>query len=147
MKKILLPTAIITIAFAACKKSSVETAVPAATTHLGLWKGKYSLTTNTQPTENVIYLFNENGTGKVFNGTDTATAAQRGNGSWALSGKTIVFQYTYTNAPTSDFYILFVTDDNFTKSIGQNTIDHWGTGNILTRTNNVAKGSLSLTKQ
>jgi hypothetical protein len=146
MKKILLATAIIIIAFTACKKSSAETPVPAAPTHLGLWKGKYSLTTNTQPTENVLYLFRQDGTMRVYNGLDTLTATQKGDGIWIKSPNTarVYFcQYAYVGTPTSFFSMGFEGNETFTES----TSGTWYIGEVITNPTNAAlKGIVKLTR-
>jgi hypothetical protein len=146
MKKILLATAIITIAFTACKKSSTETPAPAAPTHLGLWKGKYSVSTTTQPTENVLYLFRQDGTMRVYNGLDTLTATQKGGGIWTRSLYTdrIYFcQYAYIGAPTSFFSMRFEGNETFTES----TNGTWYIGEVITNPTNVAlKGIVKLTR-
>jgi hypothetical protein len=130
MKKILLATAIITIAFTACKKSSTETPAPAAPTHLGLWKGKYSLTTTTQPTLPVFALLTKDGNAKIYNGADTATAIKSLGGIWGLTlGKLIQIVYKMPGANVEN-YILFESNDDFTAT-KNNTTASWGTGNIL----------------
>jgi hypothetical protein len=144
MKKILFITAIIIIAFTACKKSSVETSVPAVPTHLGLWKGRYSISTTTQPTQDVYLLLSKDGAAKVYNGADTATAIQKSEiGGWALNGQRIIVTYSFVLG--SLLSMNFYCDENFTKSIALNTADVWGTGNYLGNTF-VQKGCVTFTK-
>jgi hypothetical protein len=144
MKKILLAATIITIAFTSCKKSSVETPAPTAPTHLGLWKGKYSVSTTTQPTQDVYVLLTKDGAAKVYNGADTATAIQKSdNGGWALNGQRIIVTYFFVLGSTLSMN--FYCDENFTKSIAANTGDVWGTGNYLGNTF-VLKGWVTFTK-
>jgi hypothetical protein len=144
MKKILFITAIIIIAFTACKKSSVETPVPAVPTHLGLWKGKYSVSTTTQPTQDVYVLLTKDGAAKVYNGADTATAIQKSdNGQWVLSAQRIIVFYSFVSGPLLSMN--FFCDENFTKSIKPNTLDVWGTGSVLD-VNFVQKGWVTFTK-
>jgi hypothetical protein len=145
MKKILFIAAIIIIAFAACKKSKVEEPVPAVPTHLGLWKGKYSLTLNTQPTENVLYLFRQDGTMRVYNGLDTLTATQKGDGIWIKSPNTarLYFcQYAYIGAPTSFFSMGFLGNESFTET----TEGIWYIGQVITNPPPALKGIVKLTR-
>jgi hypothetical protein len=132
MKKILLATAIIIIAFTACKKSSVETPAPTAPTHLGLWKGKYSLTTTTEPTLPVFALLMQGGNVKIYNGADTATAIKSTSGLWSLTtGAATQIKLGYIMSGSNIINsIFFFTNDNFTAS-NPNNLAFWGTGNIL----------------
>jgi hypothetical protein len=145
MKKILLATAIITIAFTACKKSSVETPAPAAPTHLGLWKGKYSNSPITEPTFPMFALLTKDGNAKVYNGADTATAIQKSlAGSWSLTGNEITIFYTFTDL-NGILSIHFWCDKNFTKSDEQFSANRWGTGYYGQNGFNI-KGNVSFTK-
>jgi hypothetical protein len=144
MKKLLLATAIITIAFTAYKKSSVETPAPDAPTHLGLWKGKYSTSANLgQLTNDVFLLLTKDGNAKVYNGSDTTNPIQKSiSGQWNISGVKIIIQYRFTSA--APLSMRFFTDDNFTKSLGLSA-DEWGTGDI-TQNNYSRTGFVSFTK-
>jgi hypothetical protein len=130
MKKILLATAIITIAFTACKKSSVETPTPAAPTHLGLWKGKYSVSNSTQPTLPVFALLTQDGKVKIYNGADTATAIKSLGGIWSLTAGNIIQLVYQMPGVNVENFILFVANDNFTGNKPTETA-FWGTGNII----------------
>ena len=76
-----------------CKKSSpVTNSNPA---YVGLWKGKYGGGTN-YPTNGYAMLFRNNGTFRVFGGTDTLIATLKGEGTYTVSnGTTINGSYTY----------------------------------------------------
>jgi hypothetical protein len=143
MKKIILAATLITLVFTSCKKSKVEEPAPAPPTHLGLWKGKFSITTTTQPSFPVFALLTQNGEVKIYNGADTATAIKSVEGFWVISGPQIILQYQMPNTATRNF-IYFVSDDTFTKSIGGN-FDSWGNGTIIPR-NSTAVGKVSFTK-
>jgi hypothetical protein len=118
MKKTLFATAIACLVFIACQKSKDLAPVP---THLGLWKGKYSVLPNTKPNFDVYLLLRKDGFAKVFNGADTTNAIQISPlGRWILSGNNINIVYTFTDL-TSLLSIRFQTDSNFTKSISPNT--------------------------
>jgi hypothetical protein len=159
MKKLLLTTAIITIAFTACKKSSVEEPLPAQIpTIVGLWKGKFSVSLTTQPTQDVIYNFKSNGTVEVYNGTDIATATAKANGFWNIIkgaifggggyGALVNVEYTYSTAPTVYYSTRFQPDENQTKSISPTIWDQWGTGRVYYDLSSFTpKGYLTLTKQ
>ena len=155
MKKITLIIIIAAITFTACKKSKVEEPVAAPTpTVVGLWKGKYSLTTTSPLNQDVIYYFKGNGNIYVYNGTDTTTASQKGQGFWVLSTfsgaasiKSVVATYYYFSTPSTEFTIRFYADKNFTKSNNPSD-DSWGIGSfILNPLDLVPSGKIVLTKQ
>jgi hypothetical protein len=110
MKKTLFATAIACLVFIACQKNKDPAPVP---THLGLWKGKYSVLPNTKPNFDVYLLLRKDGFAKVFNGADTTNAIQISPlGRWILSGNNINIVYKFTDL-TSLLSIRFQTDSNF----------------------------------
>jgi hypothetical protein len=145
MKKIILAATVIIIIFTACKKNKVEepAPAPAAPTHLGLWKGKFSNSMTTQPTFPVFALLTQDGNAKIYNGSDTATAIQSVYGVWVISGLQVLLQYQMPGAATKNF-IRFFSDDIFTKSVGGNS-DYWGNGTLIPN-NGTAIGLVSFTK-
>jgi hypothetical protein len=146
MKKIILAATVITIVFTACKKSKVEEAEPAPPTHLGLWKGKFSTSTTTQPTSPMFALLTKDGIAKIYNGADTATAIKSLTGYWVLAGNAMGIVYDMPNSNTK-YSIRFLADDKFTKSTGEIPgYDVWGTGNAVAGAGFTAIGNISFTK-
>lgn len=78
--------------FTSCKKDDPAPA-PTDPAHVGLWKGKYGNTTS-YPSSSYAMLLRNNGTVRVFDGSDTATAS-KAEGTYTLSGTTVNATYTY----------------------------------------------------
>jgi hypothetical protein len=148
MKKMILAATVIIIVFTACKKNKVEEPAPAPPTHLGLWKGKFSTSTTTQPTFPMFALLTQNGEAKIYNGADTATAIKSLTGNWNLTAYAnnnfgIILQYQMPGVAIGN-YIFFSTDGGFVISNGNQ--NQWGTGTLFPTDNHVAIGLVSFTK-
>ncbi len=102
-------------------------------TPYGMWKGKYSLDTNSVPSLDVIVRCDKNGKAFVYNGADTNTATNIGSGYIGYTGFEIVIYYTYDNV--NPFIMELMTDANFKTMNGYYTL------------NGIAGGKVQLTKQ
>jgi hypothetical protein len=145
MKKILFTAAIITIAFTACKKSKVEEPAPVPIPkYIGLWKGTYS-NAGGGIIGDVIHYYKNDGTVRVFNGSDTSTATVKGVGIWKfMPGNEIHSEYTYTGSPSNFFSTKIGPDTDYTVTV----FGRWGTGKIISSPNTFVDVSLiSLRKQ
>lgn len=74
--------------FVACKKDDSD-----KPTHIGLWKGKYG-GVSAYPTSTWYMLFRDNGTVRVFDGSDTTTAT-KAEGTYIFTGTAVNTTYTY----------------------------------------------------
>jgi hypothetical protein len=139
--KFLAIASIIAIVFASCSKDNNDTVLTPVTptpapSMVGLWKGKYGNGATTYPTSGYAFLFRADGTVRVFNSTDTATAG-KAEGTYTKSGATVTCTYTYI-APSSGTYATSAAvDANFTFVEGT-----WGSG-----TNTTNGGMYFLNKQ
>jgi hypothetical protein len=88
LSKTLFMIALSAIVFSACKKE--KHADPSI---VGFWKGKYGGTSN-YPNLGYALLFRNNGTVRVFDGVDTATAG-KAEGTYTVIGSTVTLTYTY----------------------------------------------------
>jgi hypothetical protein len=81
--------------FSSCKK---DDPAPASTdpAYVGLWKGKYGVGTSA-PNYGYAFLFRNNGTVRVFNSSDTATAG-KAEGTFSVTGSTVTTTYKYITA-------------------------------------------------
>jgi hypothetical protein len=76
------------VIFTACKKDKDDqSSIP------GLWKGKYGNTTD-YPNKGYAVLFRTNGTIRVYDGSDTATA-YAAEGTYSISNSTVTTTYDY----------------------------------------------------
>lgn len=91
MNKFIVAIIACSFIFISCKKESCP--APESPTLVGLWQGKYGGTT-VYPTMGYSALFRSNGTVRIFDGTDTATAS-KAEGAYTLSGSTVTATYTY----------------------------------------------------
>jgi hypothetical protein len=93
MKRNFLNTMMVCIAtglvLVSCKKDNTSAA--AAKPHEGYWKGKYGVGSN-RPTLDYEILIKANGTFRIYEGADTASAVKY-NGTYTVSGTT--FSGTY----------------------------------------------------
>jgi hypothetical protein len=76
-----------------CKKDNPAPTDPA---YAGLWKGKYGVGTSA-PGYGYAFLFRNNGTVRVFNDSDTATAS-KAEGTFSVTGSTVTTTYKYITA-------------------------------------------------
>ena len=83
------------LSFTSCEKDSDVTPAPTPSI-IGLWKGKYGGVAS-YPTSGYAMLFRNNGTVRVFDGSDTTTAS-KAEGTYAISGTTVTTNYTYLGA-------------------------------------------------
>lgn len=67
---------------------------PDPTTIVGFWTGKYG-SGNDYPTAGYAFLFANDGTVSVWDGTDTTTTAGKAEGTYTLTGSTVTTNYTY----------------------------------------------------
>ncbi len=122
-KSILSLAAIIMVStFMACKKSDSTPTDPA---HVGLWKGKYGGTSN-YPSNGYAMLLRNNGTVRVFDGSDTTTAG-KAEGTYTISGTSINATYTYVAAGGSTFSTAATINSKSTFIEGT-----WGSGTNTT---------------
>jgi hypothetical protein len=96
-----------------CKK---DDPTPASTdpAYVGLWKGKYGSGASAYPSSGYSFLFRKDGTVRVFDGADTATAG-KAEGTYSISGsivnttyKYITGGYQYSTAATMDLKTSFL---------------------------------------
>jgi hypothetical protein len=113
--------------FTSCKKSSDP--MPTDPGYVGLWKGKYGGGATAYPTSGYSFLFRNNGTVRVFDGSDTATAS-KAEGTYSLTGATVNCTYTYVGT-TSQFSTAATIDPKYSFQEGT-----WGSG---TNTSNGGK--------
>jgi len=110
--------AVSAIIFSACKKEKHDD--PSI---VGFWKGKYGGTSN-YPNLGYALLFRSNGTVRVFDGSDTATAG-KAEGTYTVIGSTVNLTYTYG---TSGTYSASATANS-----GLNFLEGtWGSGTNIT---------------
>ncbi len=103
------------ILLASCHKD--KDAAPAAGIE-GYWVGKWGGGTTT-PANGYAFVFRSNGTARVFDGMDTATAS-KAEGTYTLSGSTL--QVTYQYDPASSILITSsIVNAGFTHTDGS-----WG---------------------
>ena len=103
--------------------------------YVGLWKGKYGSGTTSYPTNGYSFLFRNNGTVRVFDGSDT-TAASKAEGTYSITAGTITSTYTYVGS-TSQFSTAASIDPKYTFQEGT-----WGSG-----TNTTNGGKYFIVKQ
>lgn len=77
--------------FTACKKDNDDAGKP---TIVGFWKGKYGSLTS-YPTFAYGQLFRSDGTVRIYDGNDTATAG-KGEGTYAVTNSTVTISYSYS---------------------------------------------------
>lgn len=129
--KLLAIASLVALALTSCSKDNNDTAVTPVTTTpppsmAGLWKGKYGNGATTYPTSGYAFLFRANGTVRVFNSTDTATAG-KAEGTYIKSGATVTATYTYLAPSTGTFSTSAAVDANYTFVEGT-----WGSGTNTT---------------
>ncbi|WP_407526135.1 hypothetical protein PDL71_04880 [Lacibacter sp. MH-610] len=100
---------LITCCFISCKKEK-ECPVPDAPSMVGFWQGKYGGST-VYPTSGYAALFRSNGTVRIYDGTDTATAG-KAEGTYNVSGNTVTATYNYS--PSIQYSISATVDSKFT---------------------------------
>ncbi|MFN8252834.1 MAG: hypothetical protein U0V75_13275 [Ferruginibacter sp.] len=92
LSALLFLSSAIVLVMSSCKKDD-PAPTPSDPAHVGLWKGKYGNTTN-YPNAGYAMLLRNNGTVRVFDGTDTATAS-KAEGTYTISGTTVNSTYSY----------------------------------------------------
>ena len=108
------------ISLFACKKDSPTPEVPSM---VGFWMGKYGASEN-YPTNGYSFLFRADGTVRVFNGTDTTSAAVgRAEGIYSILGSTVTTKYTYLSDGGATFSTAGTVNGRFTFLEGT-----WGSG-------------------
>lgn len=93
MKKFFSAVVLCSLVFISCKKDKVE-----SPSIVGYWKGKWG-GSDAYPTYGYAAIFRSNGTVRVFDGADTATAA-KAEGTYTVSGTTVTASYLYQGATT-----------------------------------------------
>lgn len=136
MKKTILPVLLIFFSMAVISCSKDDTPPPSDPAHVGLWKGKYGNGATTYPNQGYAMLLRNNGTIRVFDGADTATAS-KAEGTYTLTGTSFSTTYTYLIPGGSTFSTVAVFDSKFTFMEGT-----WGSG-----TNTTNGGRYFLVKQ
>lgn len=91
LSKTLFVIALCTLIFSACKKEKHDN--PSI---VGFWKGKYGGVSN-YPSVGYALLFRNNGTVRVFDGSDTATAS-KAEGTYTVVGSTVTLTYLYSGS-------------------------------------------------
>jgi hypothetical protein len=73
---------------------------------IGLWKRKYYNNSSSAGIgTNINYYFKQDGLERVYKGTDTISATEKGNGIWVLQAPTdILCEYKYGTVSTSFFF-------------------------------------------
>ena len=115
MNKFIIAVIACSFVFISCKKDKG----PEAPSIVGFWKGKWGFS-DAYPTHGYAALFRSNGTVRVFDGADTATAA-KAEGTYTVLGATVTATYTYTGS-SSLMAISATVDSKFTFLEGT-----WGT--------------------
>lgn len=119
VKSLAVAIGVMAIGLSACKKDDPEP----APSMVGFWQGKYGATEN-YPTNGYAFLFRSDGTVRVFNGVDTASAAVgRGEGIYSILGSTVTAKYTYLSEGGATFSISGTVNAPFTFLEGT-----WGSG-------------------
>ncbi len=107
------------VGFVACKKDDPQP----APSMVGFWQGKYG-TSNNYPTNGYAFLFRSDGTVRVFNDSDTTSAAVgRGEGIYSILGSTVTAKYTYFGPGGATFSVSGMVNSSFTFLEGT-----WGPG-------------------
>lgn len=119
--------------FLSCKKSSDS--APADPGYVGLWKGKYGSGATAYPTSGYSFLFRNDGTVRVFDGVDTATAG-KAEGTYSITGAAVTATYKYVSGG-AQFSVAATIDPKFTFQEGT-----WGSG-----TNTTSGGKYFIVKQ
>lgn len=107
MNKFFMAIVLCSFVFISCKKDKG----PEAASIVGFWKGKWAFS-DAYPTYGYAALFRSNGTVRIFDGADTATAA-KAEGVYTVSGTTVTATYTYTGS-SSLMAISATVDSKFT---------------------------------
>lgn len=108
-----------------CKKDKVD--LP---TIVGLWKGKYSNSLTSYPTNGYAFLFRSNGTVRVYNNTDTISAGTlKAEGTYSVTNSIVTTTYSYISPGSGTYSTKASVDSKFTFQEGT-----WGNGT----TNNTA---------
>lgn len=92
MNKFIIAVITCNLIFISCKKESS----PETPSIVGFWKGKWG-SSDAYPTYGYAALFRSNGTVRIFDGADTATAA-KAEGTYTVSGTTVTANYTYAGS-------------------------------------------------
>jgi hypothetical protein len=115
MNKFIVAVIASSLIFISCKKDKA----PETPSIVGFWKGKWG-SSDAYPTYGYAALFRTNGTVRVFDGADTATAS-KAEGTYSVSGTTVTSTYLYQGA-TTPILISATVDAKFTFLEGT-----WGT--------------------
>ncbi len=112
------------VTFASCKKDDPTPApAPAAVPSLvGFWAGKYGSGATTYPTAGYAFLYRADGTVRVYNATDTASAL-KAEGTYVITGNSVTSTYAYLPALTAKYSTTAIVDAKFTFTEGT-----WGSG-------------------
>ena len=94
MNKFIIAVIACSFVFISCKKDKG----PEAASIVGFWKGKWG-SADSYPAYGYAALFRANGTVRVFDGADTATAS-KAEGTYTVSGTTVTSSYLYQGAST-----------------------------------------------
>lgn len=115
MNKLIIALLVCSFVFISCKKDKA----PETASIVGFWKGKWG-NGDAYPVYGYAALFRANGTVRVFDGADTATAS-KAEGTYTVAGTTVTANYTYTGS-SSPLAISAIVDAKFTFLEGT-----WGT--------------------
>ena len=118
--------------FAACKKQAAP--IQQAPSVVGFWKGKYSNSPSDYPNAGYAFLFRNDGTVRVYDGSDTASAG-KAEGTYSVTGSSVKTTYVYNEA--FQFSTMAIADSHWTFMEGT-----WGSG-----TNTSGKGKFFVYKQ
>jgi len=119
------------MSLSACKKDDPK---PGLT---GFWTGKYG-NGNDYPTSGYAFLFRGDGTVRVFNNSDTTSAAvTKAEGIYSFLGSTVTAKYTYLTGGNPTYSVSAKVNDQFTFMEGT-----WGPGD-----NTSGNGRYFLVKQ
>jgi hypothetical protein len=119
MKKLLIPFFLLGLLINACKKD--DTVAPSM---VGYWTGKYG-NGSAAATLEYAFLFDANGTVKIYaNNADTAKA-NKAQGTYFISGTKVNGSYTYPGNIKYSFTA--ISDEKFTTMSGS-----WGSGTTTT---------------
>ena len=122
-----------TLIYFGCKKDNPEP----KPSMVGFWQGKYGVGDD-YPSNGYAFLFRADGTIRVFNGTDTTSAAvSKAEGIYSILGSTVTARYTYMSDGEDTFSFAGKVNAQFTFLEGT-----WGTGD-----NTVGNGKYFVVKQ
>ena len=117
MNKFFIAVIVSSLIFISCKKESCP--APETPSIVGFWKGKWG-SSDAYPTNGYAALFRSNGSVRIYDGADTATAS-KAEGLYTVAGTTVTATYTYTGS-SSPLAISATVDAKFTFLEGT-----WGT--------------------